>query len=136
MGGFLSALFAFSFGWYEAGKIAPEELGLAVALPLIAWGAASLFFRIIVRLYPVEISSLGLRCYDLRSKYHLVAWNEIESITHEKCGDLPYLFIRAKSLKSPLILPMFIEGMSDFSVRVAQYAGEHHPLVQVLQNEP
>lgn len=136
LGGFLTAIFAFSVGWYEAGVISYEELAAAIVLPLVAWALGALALRVIVRMSPVDVSPNGLRCYDLRGKFHSVPWHDIESTTFEVRGDLPYVFVRAKNLKSPLTLPLFLQGMHEFVGYVSQYAGEKHPLTVALRNAP
>ena len=90
---------------------------------------------VVAILMPITVRPNGIKCYNLQGRYKNILWPQIEKAYLFKNHGLPYAFVEAASLSSPITIPLYLENMQDFKNTVITFAGNGNPLSVFLENE-
>ena len=108
--------------------------GVVLITPALCLAGLLVSFGL-TRAFPVQITSGGLRCYDLRGRYHVIRWSDMR---HARVVDphglgMRYVYIESASLKPVLTLPLWLNGIDRFLALAEREAGSDNKLVVAIK---
>jgi hypothetical protein len=106
----------------------PESLAVfAETVPRLALYVA-VFSAAVVWLFPVYVSSRGIRSYTIWGNYDDIAWECIDRVRSINLLGMRYVRLYSTSIRRPIWIPLYLSRMKEFVAEVNAHTSIEHPL--------